>query len=134
LLTPLVISPDLPWLWVDQGFILKDKDIHLKEQLENVSLEGTIYYPSRVGFILGDNLHHREDQWYIQRIDLAALATQFQQPVYPFVLLLNPPQQIETMPPSKHLGYAVQWFALALTLMILYIGIHLKRTHHDKQP
>ena len=32
------------------------------------------------------------------------------------------------IPPSRHYGYAVQWGALALTALILYLLLNLKRT------
>ena len=32
------------------------------------------------------------------------------------------------MGPERHVGYAVQWFGLALTLMIIYIVVNIKRT------
>ncbi|MEM8984954.1 MAG: SURF1 family cytochrome oxidase biogenesis protein, partial [Pseudomonadota bacterium] len=31
------------------------------------------------------------------------------------------------LPPERHLGYAVQWFALALTLVILWFVFSLKK-------
>lgn len=30
--------------------------------------------------------------------------------------------------PERHLGYAFQWFALAATLLIIYVGLNLKRS------
>jgi surfeit locus 1 family protein len=30
-------------------------------------------------------------------------------------------------PPIRHIGYAVQWFALALTLFILWVVTNLRR-------
>lgn len=32
------------------------------------------------------------------------------------------------MHPEQHLAYAVQWFALAVTLIVLYVAVNLKRT------
>jgi surfeit locus 1 family protein len=32
------------------------------------------------------------------------------------------------MGPERHLGYAVQWFGLAVTLMIIYIVVNMKKT------
>jgi surfeit locus 1 family protein len=32
-------------------------------------------------------------------------------------------------PPQRHYGYAMQWFALALTLFIIFIKLNLKRSH-----
>jgi cytochrome oxidase assembly protein ShyY1 len=31
-------------------------------------------------------------------------------------------------PPERHLGYALQWFALALALLVIFIALSLKRT------
>lgn len=33
--------------------------------------------------------------------------------------------------PERHVGYAVQWFALALTLVIIYLIVNLKRSKDD---
>ena len=32
------------------------------------------------------------------------------------------------MSPEKHLGYAIQWFALALALFVIYIVVNLKHS------
>jgi len=31
------------------------------------------------------------------------------------------------VPPDKHRAYALQWFTLALVLMVIYIGVNTKR-------
>jgi surfeit locus 1 family protein len=31
------------------------------------------------------------------------------------------------MPPEKHMGYAIQWFALALCLAMIYLFVNLKK-------
>ncbi len=51
---------------------------------------------------------------------------------FPYLLLLPPKHeaafavewQVATMGPERHLGYAVQWFALALTLLILFVVLN----------
>ncbi|HLF66727.1 MAG TPA: SURF1 family cytochrome oxidase biogenesis protein, partial [Gammaproteobacteria bacterium] len=100
-----------------------------------LDLQGLINYPSAYRFILGENLSVDPDGVVkIQHIDISLLSQQFQQPFYPYILLLDAKSpagfvrdwQIKTLPPSKHLGYAVQWFALALTLIILYVGVNLQ--------
>lgn len=35
-------------------------------------------------------------------------------------------------PPSRHYGYALQWAALALTLLVLFVKLNLKRNHADE--
>jgi surfeit locus 1 family protein len=55
--------------------------------------------------------------------------------LFPYVLLLDADQpdgyvrewQPATFPPSRHLGYAVTWFALAATLLVIYLATHLRR-------
>jgi surfeit locus 1 family protein len=37
-------------------------------------------------------------------------------------------------PPMRHLGYAVQWFALALTLGVIYLVTNLRRAPNDRGP
>ncbi len=32
------------------------------------------------------------------------------------------------MPPEKHISYAVQWFALALALVVIYIAVNTRRS------
>ncbi|HKE45903.1 MAG TPA: SURF1 family protein [Steroidobacteraceae bacterium] len=55
--------------------------------------------------------------------------------LFPYILLLDADQpegylrewQPATFPPSRHLGYAVTWFALAATLLVSYVATHLRR-------
>jgi cytochrome oxidase assembly protein ShyY1 len=34
---------------------------------------------------------------------------------------------IPPMGPEKHLGYAIQWFGLAVALLIIYVGVNTHR-------
>lgn len=73
----------------------------------------------------------------MQHIDIQALENIFPYPVADFVILLDPAASdgylrnwqpsFGTMNPERHIGYAVQWLALAITLMALFIGLNLKR-------
>jgi surfeit locus 1 family protein len=66
---------------------------------------------------------------------LADLAALLGRPVYPQVLLLDPglPDGFVRvwrppgLPPEQHVGYALQWYALALTLLVCYVIVSLKR-------
>jgi surfeit locus 1 family protein len=65
----------------------------------------------------------------------AELEAALGRPLYPRLLLLDaavadgylrdwrPPG----MPPERHVGYAVQWYALALTLVVIWVIVNLKR-------
>ena len=76
-------------------------------------------------------------------IVLNDIETQTGYALWPYILYLQDGSEalLEThwrmvqMGPEKHLGYAVQWFGLALTLVILYlyrIRQHSKTRHHKE--
>jgi surfeit locus 1 family protein len=70
-------------------------------------------------------------------LDLAALRAQLAQPLFDGMLLLDPQYDggfsrvwtvlPGTMPPERHRGYAVQWFALALAVFITWIILMRRR-------
>jgi surfeit locus 1 family protein len=69
---------------------------------------------------------------YPERAELeAALGTK----VYPRILLLDKDQEDGFLrdwappgfPPERHVGYAIQWFAMALTLAVLYLILNLRK-------
>ncbi len=136
-LTPLAIPGDESWLLVNRGWVSTDNVLKSREPSDKtLDLSGLVYYPSENRFILGENFSKTSaGQIKIQRMDFAVLEQTLHHSLYPFVLLLDPQApagfvrdwEIKTMPPSKHLGYAVQWFALAGTLLALYIILNLKR-------
>lgn len=136
-LTPFEANPQMPWVLVNRGWISVDNVLEYRESLaQSTDIVGLAYYPSEDRFILGENLSRTSDgQIKIQRVDFAVLSHEFHHELYPFVLLLDPNApngfvrnwQIKTMPPSKHFGYAVQWFALAATLLLLYLFYNFKR-------
>jgi len=71
----------------------------------------------------------------MQNIDLDVLADIVGQPLLPYVLQLEPASPTGftrqwNMPGSgaeKHFGYAFQWFALAATLLIIFITIGVRQ-------
>lgn len=70
----------------------------------------------------------------VEDVQLDALSKTLNRPLYPYILLftgnggLQPHWQLVTsVTPARHRGYAVQWFALALTLLFLYGKLNLRR-------
>ena len=37
----------------------------------------------------------------------------------------------QLLSPDKHLGYAAQWFAIALALIVIYVVVNLRRPEED---
>jgi cytochrome oxidase assembly protein ShyY1 len=73
-----------------------------------------------------------------QHLDIAELGAALGQALYPYALVLDEGQpglfQRDwqpgvTMTPEKHLGYAVQWFGLAVALLIIYVGVNTRRAN-----
>ena len=63
-------------------------------------------------------------------------------PVHDYQVLLDPDQddgyrrqwRPQLMGPEQHLGYAVQWFALAAALGVIYVALNLKRAPAGPRP
>jgi surfeit locus 1 family protein len=61
--------------------------------------------------------------------------------VMPLVIDLSPSQpdgyvrdwRPNVMGPRRHLGYAVQWFALALAVLVVYVAVNLRRVETDTE-
>jgi surfeit locus 1 family protein len=83
-------------------------------------------------------LLHQASTLVIQRIDMKDIQRETHQAFYPFILRLNKADPhgfvrdwtITTVEPARHVGYAVQWFAMALTLLIAYFCFCIERVKH----
>ena len=71
-------------------------------------------------------------QWpqRLHYIDFDYLQSQLPYPLLPYLLRSDaaaaaPP--VVNMTPAKHIGYAVQWFAMAAALALIYLALNIKR-------
>ncbi|GAB4393382.1 MAG: SURF1 family protein [Gammaproteobacteria bacterium] len=100
------------------------------------NLVGIIKFIPRHAFKLKTQILSTQ-QWpqRIEYLDLRQLQALFDKPLLPFMLLLQADQphgfernwQFITMHHQRHQGYAVQWFALAITLVIGFLATHIHR-------
>lgn len=100
-------------------------------------LTGHLDSPASVGLVLGEvPLASLEDRVLVQTLDIAALGQARDLPLQPLALVIDEGmpgglqfdwQPVENISPEKHLGYAVQWFAMALALVIIYIGVNTRQ-------
>jgi surfeit locus 1 family protein len=69
-------------------------------------------------------------------LKLSQLEQRLGYPLLPVILMLDPKDEygfvrewkaVYGVPPDKHRAYALQWFTLALVLMMIYIGVNTKR-------
>lgn len=105
-------------------------------------LEGRLDTPASVGLKLGDlQLNPYSELNVLPYMDLSVVAEAAGVELFPLVLVLNEGQAgvlqrewttAEMIGPEKHLGYAVQWFALACALLIIYLGVNMCRKEKVK--
>jgi surfeit locus 1 family protein len=106
-----------------------------------VSLTGRLDSPASVGIVLGEPpVDSIEDRVLLQSLDIAALAEARGLDLLRYALVIDDGQPgvlqhdwspIPQMGPEKHLGYAVQWFGLAVALTLIYFGVNTHRHPDD---
>lgn len=126
--------------WVPQGATradLPDLPVPSGDQLH---IEGLIDFPHDNVFVLGEG-EDRNPGWpkVLQQIRLELHAEQLGMRLLPVVLLLAEEQpggfvrdwNPIVIGPERHVGYAVQWFALAAVLSILYFWVNVRKVAAD---
>ncbi|HBD11054.1 MAG TPA: hypothetical protein DCZ13_02845 [Porticoccaceae bacterium] len=120
------------WLLVNRGWLPAGLD---RSQLPSIPpLRGTLtgyLYRSPGEAIVLKRESWSQNQWplVIQAIDLDKVSAHLDAPVHPFVLRLQGDRhsaleahwQVVNVMPEKHIGYAVQWFLMAVALVVLTV-------------
>lgn len=97
---------------------------------QRLRLVGYLDHPTAAGLSLGQApAGELADPLLLTRLDLTWLETTLQRPLLPWVLYLDPasPAGYErdwtprSLPPERHRGYAVQWWGLAVAVLLIYI-------------
>lgn len=128
-------------LLVDLGWIALPGDRTLPAPTPlpgDYALRGLLAPPPSAGLALGpDHTEAGRDRWLLTRIDRTALARALRLELAPRVLRLDPAVRIghardldplpNTLPPERHRGYAVQWFALAFATFVATVLLSLRR-------
>ena len=130
---PLMV--DLGWLPLPGDRALPD----IERPEGRVAVRGLLSAPPSAGIALGPSLAAQGDGWLMARVDVADVQrmTGLSLPLAPRVLRLDPDVPFgytrnlallaNTLPPEKHRGYAVQWFALALTVLATALILTFRR-------
>jgi cytochrome oxidase assembly protein ShyY1 len=128
-------------LLVDLGWrpLPPDRTLPPVETLpERVDLRGLLAPPPSAGLALGaDHAEPRAGTWLLTRVDVPALSQALAVELAPRVLRLDPAEPLgyardlealpNTLPPERHRGYAVQWFALAFATVVTAVFLELRR-------
>lgn len=132
-LTPLV-TPDGRTLLIERGWVAAERREPAApvkvpdERTGAITLVGTLW-PAGGGLGIGRALAKGADDWprVATRIDYVALGGALGRNLEPYVVRLRRPDgpelQRRTVEPSfgpeRHIGYAFQWYALALTVLVV---------------
>jgi surfeit locus 1 family protein len=143
-LTPFILQGGDKAVLVNRGWIPLNKDrkvlpdISIREQQAVVT--GRINYFPAVGIkIAGAEIPTENWPSVVQVVDYQVLAKKLNYPLFPFQVELDQeaPEGYKRawrtstiMLPEQHTAYAMQWFALALTLTILFFWYSCRK--HDK--
>ena len=108
-----------------------------------LSLTGRLDTPASVGLVMGDGgVNAMGDRVVLQALRIPQLAAAKEIELLPLALVLDEGQTgvlqydwapVKNIGPEKHVGYAVQWFALALALVIIYVGVNTRRSGREEE-
>ncbi len=138
-LTPLIPYGSTKQLMVNRGWIPMGRDRQhlptIKPVTGTINVLGNISFPSPKQITLNDKTNS-QGHWpkVIEKVELVSLEQDLKAPIYKLILQMKPESkhgfvrdwQVTTMPPARHLGYAFQWFALALAVGLTFLFVNLK--------
>ena len=134
-------AEDGQWLLVNRGWIpMVSRDV-LPEVVTDTSLQtiqGLIYRSFGDAFLLSEDIWSQDWPKRVQAMDFQRMKDVLDVPVMPNTLVLGQGQPaveqvrpiVLNMKSDKHLGYAFQWFSMALVLLVLFFY----RLRGDKVP
>jgi surfeit locus 1 family protein len=145
--TPFQLKNKNIWYLVNRGWVTagidRNKLPELRLNRADVLITGEIKYAPRSGIMLAENISEQMQPgvYRLNKIDLLKVAKLLSRPLMPYVIRLNPESKngyvrdwkIPGSGETLHLGYAFQWFVLAILVFVIYIIVNFKKVQDDKQ-
>lgn len=142
-ITPLLLTSGKVVL-IDRGWVAGDmaRQQFPVPQIPDKAIQilGNVYYPSSKSWVLGPVVEEKQQNIrLIERIDTQLISQFLHKPVYPFIIRLDKDEEygyvrewaVVAMPPERHYAYALQWFAMAGVVLILFIALNLKKANKN---
>lgn len=133
-LTPFYVTGSETWVLVDRGWLAQGTDrnqfpdVSLNEEMRAIS--GSVYIPYGDSYSLGTIAEGEDTGWprRIQFVDYLQLGQRIQTNIEPFTLRLGSSEPngfrrdwvTTQLSAKKHYGYAFQWFAMSLAVLVLW--------------
>ncbi len=142
-ITPFEVDGSEPLLLVNRGWVPVGGDRSVLPEVPEFSggrvLSGVLDGFSNPGIRLAQEVAV-EDGWpkVVLSIDREELAKLLERPVFPLLVKLDPhPEQSfernwvwrDEFGPERHLGYAFQWYALAFTLVVIFVVLTIRASY-----
>lgn len=142
LLQPFLDRPSGRWVLVNRGWLPwpeRRTPPAFDTPQGELQLLATVYLPTGEAFLLGDGAPGEGWPRLVNAVDAPALWGELGRDGLAAELRLapGPASYVGNWPvvavgPEKHLGYAVQWFALAATLLGLYLWLGVKQARERR--
>ncbi|MDH3970882.1 MAG: SURF1 family protein [Gammaproteobacteria bacterium] len=145
-LTPLKLANSDKVVLVNRGWVPLGSSRAVLPEIPGtygeVLVDATIKLPPKKFFRLGE-MDEPNTSWpkVVQQLQLEPLGQMLDVTLEPLILLLDKEDQfgfirdwkpVYGVTPDKHKAYAVQWFTLAVVLLMIYVGANSKRIPKDK--
>ena len=131
--TPFLLEEQNKLLLVNRGWVAASP--HFEKEQTTQEITGVIKLINEYQFILGKNVLD-QSPLHLQKIDLRDISQQLHEEVFPFILLLDASSAqgyqrdwviTAGMTPERHMGYAVQWFVMAIVLVVAWLCFSIER-------
>lgn len=145
--TPLLTAEPRAAILVNRGWVPLGESRAERPSLPvveaAVTVHGRLAQPANPGIRLGDALADPGWPKVVPYIDYPILGKVLGYPLSPAVVLLDPDAPAGFVRdwhpafggfgPQRHVGYAVQWFALAITLVVIYVIVNLRHLPPERK-
>jgi surfeit locus 1 family protein len=142
-LSPLMLA-DGSVVILDRGWVFGDSTRSIFPDIEipkgAIELQGRVYFPSKNSWVLGPGVEEKENNiTIVEGLDTKLLSQLLQKKVYPFIIRLDKDDAygfvrewaIVSMPSQRHLAYALQWFVMAVVILIIFVALNLKKKNEQ---
>jgi surfeit locus 1 family protein len=138
--TPFLLEGSDKAILVDRGWVPANQDRHILPAIEPVqdliTIKGVLNTPPRY-FSLGGMTERSNSPFplRVQYINIPELTAILGLSLPPYIVWLDPADvhgfkrqwKVNLVGPEKHVMYTVQWFAFALSLLVIFVVLNLNR-------
>jgi surfeit locus 1 family protein len=139
--TPFKLAAESVWVLINRGWVKagprREESPLIKTPGARIKVNGVIKPPPRTGLKLGQAGMEKitGTTYRVQHLDIDQIAEHTNLELLPYIVRLDLNDaygfkrewRLPGSGKEKHLGYAFQWFALAIALLIIYFVVNLKK-------